>query len=63
MGKKLKLIFSALILGTESVFGFIFSVLYYHEPLSWQILVGAALCFSAILISTVHKKQPELKQI
>ena len=54
---------SALILGTESVFGFVFSVLYYHEPLTWQILVGAALCFAAILISTVHKKHPEIKQL
>jgi len=53
---------SALILGTESVFGFIFSVLYYNEQLTWQILIGAALCFAAILISTVHKKHPELKQ-
>ena len=52
---------SALILGTESVFGFLFSVLYYREPLSRQIRVGAALCFAAILISSVHIKQPALK--
>jgi drug/metabolite transporter (DMT)-like permease len=40
----------------ESVFGFIFSVLYYGEAISWKLAAGGALCFAAILISTVDKK-------
>ena len=47
---------ASLILSLESVFGFVFSVLYYGEAVSWKLAVGGALCFAAILISTVDKK-------
>ena len=48
---------ASLILSTESVFGFAFSVLYYGETVSWKLAAGGVLCFSAILISTVDKKR------
>lgn len=47
---------AALIISLESVFGFLFSVLYYQEPLTWRLLVGGGLCFAAILLNTVKKK-------
>jgi len=47
---------AALIISLESVFGFLFSVLYYQEPLSWRLVVGGVLCFAAILLNTVKKK-------
>jgi len=48
---------ASLILSLESVFGFIFSVLYYGESVSWRMVAGGALCFAAILINTVRKKE------
>ena len=47
---------ASLIISLESVFGFLFSVLYYQEPLSWRLLLGGALCFGAILLNTVKGK-------
>ena len=47
---------AALIISLESVFGFLFSVLYYREALTWRLLLGAVLCFAAILLCSVHPK-------
>ena len=47
---------TALILSLESVFGFLFSVLYYREPISLQILFGSLLCFAAILLNSMKPK-------
>lgn len=51
----------SLILSLESVFGFLFSVLYYQEPLTWRLLLGGALCFAAILLNTVKPKKRQSK--
>lgn len=48
---------ASLILSLESVFGFMFSVLYYGESVTWRMAMGGALCFAAILINTVRKKE------
>ncbi len=42
---------AALMISMESVFGFLFSVLYFHEVLTGRLLLGSALCFLAILLS------------
>lgn len=47
---------ASLIISLESLFGFTFSVLYYHDQLEWRMLTGGALCFAAILINTVQDK-------
>ena len=47
---------ASLIISLESLFGFTFSVLYYHEQLEWRLLAGGALCFAAILINTTQGK-------
>ena len=47
---------ASLIISLESLFGFTFSVLYYHEQLEWRMLAGGALCFAAILINTAQGK-------
>lgn len=47
---------ASLIISLESLFGFTFSVLYYHEQLEWRMLAGGALCFVAILINTADRK-------
>lgn len=44
---------AALLLSFESVFGFIFSVLYYHEVLSVRLIAGCAMCFAAVLLSVL----------
>ncbi|MBR5229850.1 MAG: DMT family transporter [Firmicutes bacterium] len=48
---------ASLILSLESLFGFTFSVLYYGESVGWRLAAGGAMCFGAILISTVDKKR------
>ena len=47
---------ASLIISLESVFGFLFSVLYYQEPLSWRLLLGGVLCFAAIVLNTIKRK-------
>ncbi|MDD2214670.1 MAG: DMT family transporter [Oscillospiraceae bacterium] len=42
---------AALILSFESVFGFLFSVLVFKDPVSWQTWLGSGLIFTAILVS------------
>lgn len=44
---------AALLLSLESVFGVLFSALFYGEQLTWQLLLGFALIFAAVLISEV----------
>lgn len=47
---------ASLIISLESLFGFTFSVLYYHEQLEWRMLAGGVLCFAAILVNTTQGK-------
>lgn len=44
---------AALIMSMESLFGFLFSVLYYHEIITIRFLLGSLLCFTAVLINTL----------
>lgn len=46
---------AALIMSMESLFGFVFSVLYYKEVITVKFLLGSALCFAAVLINTVER--------
>ncbi|NJP40566.1 DMT family transporter [Oscillospiraceae bacterium HV4-5-C5C] len=48
---------AALILSFESVFGFLFSVMFFKDPISWQTWSGCALIFFAILVSkgVIHR--------
>lgn len=48
---------AALIMSMESLFGFLFSVLYYKEVITFRFLVGSVFCFGAVLINTVEKKE------
>ena len=50
------------LISLESVFGFLFSVLYYQEPLTWRLLVGGVLCFTAILLNTVERKLKRMRK-
>lgn len=43
---------ASLILSLESVFGFLFSVLYYHDQPGIRLLTGSMLCFGAILLNS-----------
>ena len=51
---------ASLIISMESIFGFLFSVLYYHEALTYRFLLGGALCFAAILLNSSRSKQTAL---
>lgn len=42
---------AALMISMESVFGFFFSVLYFHEHITARLLLGSLFCFSAILLN------------
>lgn len=42
---------AAIILSLESVFGVLFSVIFYHEVLTLRLLIGFALIFLAVIIS------------
>lgn len=46
---------AALIMSLESLFGFLFSVLYYKEVITIRFLLGSVLCFTAVLINTVTR--------
>ena len=46
---------AALIMSMESLFGFLFSVLYYKEVITVKFLAGSALCFAAVLMNTIEK--------
>lgn len=45
---------ASLLLSFESVFGFIFSILYYHNAVSARLLFGCSLCFLSVIISNVR---------
>lgn len=47
----------SLISSMESVFGFLFSCLYYGNPVTPSFLAGGALCFAAILLNGVRNKK------
>lgn len=47
---------AALLLTLESVFGTLFSVAFYYEPLESRVIVGFALILVAILISETKLK-------
>ena len=49
---------SGMILSLESVFGVLFSVIIYHEKITFRMLVGFAVIFVAILLSQWEGKQP-----
>ena len=48
---------ASLIISLESVFGFLFSLLYYREAPSLRLLLGACLCFAAILLVSLPEKR------
>lgn len=48
---------AALIMSMESLFGFLFSVLYYKEIVTAKFLMGSILCFVAVLINTAEKRR------
>ena len=47
-----------MILSLESVFGVLFSVIIYHERVTFRMLVGFAVIFAAILLSQWEGKEP-----
>lgn len=53
---------ASLILSFESVFGFVFSVLYYHDVITPRLLTGCALCFIAVLVSNIRLKQYKMEK-
>lgn len=52
---------ASLLLSFESVFGFVFSILYYKNAITARLLMGCALCFSAVIISNIKLKKFFLK--
>lgn len=46
---------AALILSLESVFGFIFSLIYYKDPVTLRLVIGAVLSFGAVLVNVIDK--------
>lgn len=53
---------AAIILSLESVFGVLFSIIFYHEQLTLKIALGFALIFSAVIISVTKLEFLKLKQ-
>lgn len=47
---------AALILSLESVFGTLFAVIFYGETLTWNLIVGFASIFVAIIVSETELK-------
>lgn len=54
---------TAVFMTLESVFGTIFSVIFYHEQLSIKVLIGFALIFTAVLIAETKFGFPRRKQL
>lgn len=48
---------AALLMSLESLFGFVFSVVYYKEVITIKFLLGSALCFAAVLMNTIDKRE------
>ena len=51
-----------MILSLESVFGVIFSIIIYHEKVTFRMLVGFAVIFTAILLSQWEPQGEDLKR-
>ena len=49
----------SLILSLESVFGFISSLIVYKEAITVRLVIGAALCFSAVILNILSQKAEE----
>ena len=49
---------TSLILSLESLFGFLCSVIYYHETPKFKFFAGAILCFAAIMIAKAAPEHP-----
>ena len=49
----------SLISSMESVFGFLFSCLYYGNPVTLRFLLGGALCFMAIWVKGALMDKPD----
>lgn len=47
---------AALLMSLESVFGFIFSVLIFHDPVNLRILLGCGLIMTGVLLSKLRKE-------
>ena len=47
---------AAVLISLESVFGFLFSTLVFHDPITWKMLAGGGLMFGAVCISNLNKK-------
>lgn len=48
---------AALLLSTESVFGYLCGVVLYHDPFTPKVLLGGMIVFSAVLLSIVNWKE------
>lgn len=53
---------ASLILSLESAFGFISSLIYYRDPVTGRLILGAILCFSAVLINALDKNSREMRR-
>ncbi|MEE6146408.1 DMT family transporter [Olsenella sp. YH-ols2223] len=47
---------ASILLSLESVFGVLFSVLFYGDPLTWRLMCGFALIFLAVILSEVSPR-------
>lgn len=48
---------AAILISLESVFGFLFSVIYFQERVTARLLIGCSLCFAGIVLSHWKKKE------
>lgn len=48
---------TSILLSLESVFGFLFSVWIFHEPISFRVIIGCILIFCAVLLSKIPTKE------
>lgn len=51
----------AILISTESLFGFVFGVFLFGDPFTYKLLVGGLIVFAAVIVSEVDfKKKPKL---
>ncbi len=48
---------AAVLISTESVFGYFFSVIFYNDPFTLRIFLGGMIVFAAVLLSAVEWKK------
>ena len=48
---------AAILISLESVFGFLFSIVYFQENVTARLLIGCSLCFAGILLSQWKKRE------